>query len=163
MQKRHQENGMKNKADLISSVFWLSFSVFIGIESYRMGLGTIQQPGSGFLFFWTAAALGFMSVVVFVRAWVARGVAVTETFPFGRQNSAKLVSVLISLFLYAFLIEALGFILITLFLFLYLLGVIEKRKIGVTVLISVLVTSFAYLIFELALESQLPKGMFFRF
>jgi len=59
--------------------------------------------------------------------------------------------------------EALGFILVTLFLFLYLLGVIERRKIGMTVLISVLVTSFAYLIFELALESQLPKGIFFRF
>jgi len=71
--------------------------------------------------------------------------------------------VLISLFLYAFLMEALGFILVTLFLFLYLLGVIERRKIGMTVLISVLVTSFAYLIFELALESQLPKGIFFRF
>ena len=151
---------MRNKADIISSSFWFAFSVFIGIESYRLGLGTIRQPGSGFFFFWTAIALGFMSVIIFARACVMRNNETTEPSLFRGQNTTKLVFVLIALFLYAFLIERLGFLLVTLLLFFYLLGVIEKRKIGITILVSVLVTAFAYLVFEICLESQLPKGVF---
>jgi hypothetical protein len=151
---------MKNKADIISSLFWFCFSAFITVESYRLGLGTIRQPGSGFVFFWSSLALGFMSAVIFIRACVAGRTQAFGFSPFKAWNANKLLLVLISLFLYAVLIETLGFIVVTLLLFLFLLGVVERRKIRMTLLVSVLVTAFAYLIFEIFLESQLPKGVF---
>ena len=58
-----------SKADRISGIFWLLFSVFVSIESYRLGLGNLHQPGPGFIFFWTAVAMGVLSIAVFVRAW----------------------------------------------------------------------------------------------
>jgi putative effector of murein hydrolase len=72
---------------------------------------------------------------------------------------------LLSLFLYAILMETLGFILVTLLLFIFLLGIIEKKKWWFTVFVSVVVTVIAYLIFEIWLKSQLPKGLlgFLRF
>ena len=147
------------KADQISGIFWLFFSVFISIESYRLGLGTLHQPGPGFLFFWTAAAMGILSVAIIVRAWTGRKGEEPENAIFGKENALKIILVLLALFLYAFFMETLGFIPITLLLFIFLLGMIEKKRWGFAVWVSVVVTGISYVVFEIWLKSQLPKGI----
>jgi phosphatidylglycerophosphate synthase len=124
------------KADRISGSFWFVFSVFISYESNKMGLGVIvrsfkKRPGEG-----------------------------EEANPsiFGKRIITKLVLVLISLFLYALLMEWLGFLIVTLLLFIFLLGAIEKKRWPIVVLVSLIVTALSYLIFEVGLQSQLPKG-----
>jgi uncharacterized membrane protein len=54
--------------------------------------------------------------------------------------------------------ETVGFILVTLLLFIFLLGIIEKKRWFFTVFVSIVVTVIAYLIFEVWLKSQLPRG-----
>jgi len=147
------------KADQISGIFWLFFSVFISIESYRLGLGTLHQPGPGFLFFWTAAAMGILSVAIIVRAWTGRKTGEPKSPVFGKENALKIILVLLALFLYAFFMETLGFIPITLLLFIFLLGMIEKKRWGFAVWVSVVVTGISYVVFEIWLKSQLPKGI----
>ncbi len=153
------------KADRISGVFWLFFGLFICIESYRLGLGTLHKPGPGFLYFWTSIFLIIMCIVVLIRAWRSMGTEEPGASIFGKENLQKIVLVLISLFLYAIFMETVGFILITLLLFVYLLGIIEKKRWFYTIFVSVAVTVAAYLIFETWLQSQLPKGLlgFLRF
>ena len=148
-----------NKADRISGIFWLLFSGFICIESYRLGLGSLHQPGPGFIFFWTAAAMGVLSIAVFVQAWATKKTSEPESPIFGRENVLKIILVLLALFLYAFFMETLGFILITLLLFIFLLGMIEKKRWGLTIFVSMMVTAISYLVFEIWLRSQLPKGL----
>ncbi len=153
------------KADQISGIFWFLFSVFISIDSYRLGLGNLHQPGPGFIFFWTAVVMAVLSAVVFTRAWTRKKTAEPESPAFGKENVLKIMLVLLSLFLYAFFMEMLGFIPITLLLFIFLLGVIEKKKWSLTIFVSILVTGISYLIFEVWLKSQLPRGLLesFRF
>src|SRR5512136_1671379 len=107
------------KADQISGIFWFLFSVFISIESYRLGLGNLHQPGPGFIFFWTAVAMVVLSIAVFVRAWAAKKTEEREGPLFGKENALKIILVLLSLFLYASFMETLGFIPITLLLFIF--------------------------------------------
>jgi putative tricarboxylic transport membrane protein len=154
-----------SKADRISGIFWLLFSVFISIESYRLGLGTLHQPGPGFILFWTGVAMGVLSMAVFVRAWSGKKTGEPESPIFGKENVLKIVLVILSLFLYAFFMETLGFIPITLLLFIFLLGMIEKKRWGFAIMVSVAVTGASYLVFEIWLKSQLPKGLlgFLRF
>lgn len=153
------------KADRISGIFWLIFAIFVSIQSYRLGLGTLHRPGPGFLFFWTSIALGLMSLVILIRTWSSKKAEEHEVSIFGKQNTLKILLVLISVFLYALLMETLGFIPVTLLFFLFLLGVIEKKRWHFTILVSILVTAIAYLIFEVWLRSQLPRGFlgFMRF
>jgi putative tricarboxylic transport membrane protein len=153
------------RADRISGVFWLLFAIFISIASYRLGLGTLHRPGPGFLFFWAGIALGLMSLVILIRAWSSKKAGEPEVSIFGRQNLPKILLVLISVFLYAIFMETVGFILITLLLFIFILGMIEKKRWFFTVFVSIVVTVAAYLIFEIWLKSQLPKGFlgFLRF
>ncbi len=147
------------KADRISGIFWLVFSIFVMIESYRLGLGTLHQPGAGFLFFWGSILLGMMSLVIVVRAGGYKNSQQPESFHFREWKPGKIAPVLISLFLYSFLMEKVGFIPMTFFLFIFLLGVIEKKKWFFTLTVSVVVTALTYLIFEIWLKSQLPKGL----
>ena len=146
------------KADRISGIFWLAFAVFVIIESYRLGLGTLHQPGPGFLFFWGAIVLGIMSLVIVVCAGGYKKSEESETFNLRELNIGKIILVLVSLFLYSLFMEKFGFIPITFLLFIFLLGVVEKKKWFFTISTSVLVTGITYLIFEIWLKSQLPKG-----
>ncbi len=103
--------------------------------------------------------MGVLSVGVFARAWVNKKTPEPEAPLFGKENVLKIILVLLSLFLYAFFMETLGFILITLLLFIFLLGVIERKKWVLTIFVSVVVTGISYLIFEVWLKSQLPRGL----
>jgi len=147
------------KADRISSAFWFVFGDFITLESYRMGLGTLRRPGPGFLFFWAGILMAILSLIVLSRAWANRR---REALPtkaiFGPIDFLKIALVSASVFLYAIFMERLGFIPVTLILLLFLLGVVERKKIVFTVLFSIAVTAAAYFIFEILLHSQLPKG-----
>ena len=154
------------KADRISGIFWLCFAVLVIIQSYHLGLGTLHKPGPGFLFFWVNIVLAIMSLIVLIRAWMSKqGEETPLTTIFGGQNTSKIIFVMISLFLYALLMEIIGFIPVTLMLFLFLLGIVEKKKWFYTIFVSVVVTVISYLIFETWLQSQLPKGLleFLRF
>ena len=148
-----------NKADRISGTFWFGFAVIVSIESHRMGLGTLHRPGPGFLFFWAGILLAFMSLIIMIRAWITQKQDGAGGLIFGGQSLRKILLVLISVFLYVLLLEKLGFIVVTLLLFLFLMGVVEKKGWLLTIGTSLAVTVAAYLIFETALQSQLPKGL----
>jgi putative tricarboxylic transport membrane protein len=148
------------KADRISGIFWLVFAVVVIIESYRLGLGTLHQPGPGFLFFWAAIMLGIMALGILIRAGVNKPSRESQILNLRKLNIGKVILVLASLFLYSLLMEKLGFILTTVMLFIFLLGVVEKKKWLFTIFTSVIVTALTYVVFEIWLKSQLPKGVF---
>jgi len=156
---------VKDKADRASGLFWLTFSVFVSYQSYKLGLGTLHQPGPGFLFFWTGIVTAILSVTVIVISLRKRSSEETQQPTFGKKNVTKIVLVLISLLLYALFMEWLGFLIVTLLFFIFLLGVIEKKRWLFAILVSLIVTAISYLVFERALQSQLPQGLldFLRF
>ncbi len=149
-----------NKADRVSGGFWLIFAVIVCIESYRLGLGSLHQPGPGFIFFWTGIILGIMSLTVLLWSRSGKGQAVSEKTVSGKVNVIKIILVSLSVFVYTVLMEKLGFIADTFLLFAFLLGIIEKKGWFLTILASVLVTLAAYLIFDVWLKTQLPQGLF---
>jgi putative tricarboxylic transport membrane protein len=153
------------KADRISGLFWLIFSLFMSYHSYKLGMGTLHQPGPCFVFFWTGIIIALLSLTVVLMSFGKRSPEEAKGLIFEKGNTTKVVLVLVSLFLYGVLMERLGFLIVTLLLFLFLLGIIEKKKWLFTVLVSLIVTIISYLVFEVGLQSQLPKGLleFLRF
>jgi len=154
-----------DKTDRISGIFWLIFSLLVSYESYKLGLGTLRKPGPGYLFFWTGVVIGILSVTIILRSFRSKRPDEAKETLFRKSNLMKVFLVLVSLFLYSFLMERLGFLIVTLFLFIYLLGVIEKKRWPFAIFVSLIVTAIAYLVFEKGLQSQLPKGLleFLRF
>jgi len=144
--------------DRWSGFFWFFFGTFTSYESYRLGLGTVYEPGPGFLFFWTGVVVAILALVVVIKAFRAELEQGQEPL-FTKASALKAVFVLLALFLYGAFIEQIGFIIATLMLFLFLLGVVEKKGWLYASLVSVAVTALAYLVFETGLQSQLPKGL----
>jgi len=50
------------RKSVYSSLLFLLFSVYISIESYRLGLGTLRMPGPGIFPFIAGVALGVVSL-----------------------------------------------------------------------------------------------------
>jgi putative tricarboxylic transport membrane protein len=147
------------KSDRVSGSFWFLFCLFIIYQSYKLGLGSLYEPGPGFLFFWAGIVVAILALIVVLKSFGAQPAEEVKEAPTGRRTVTKVILVLVSLFVYALLMERLGFFIVTFLLFIFLLGVIEKKKWWFAILVSVAVTLFAYLVFETALQSQLPKGI----
>jgi len=153
------------RSDIISGAFWFAISAFSGYLSYDLGLGVLRQPGPGFFFFWTSIVTAVLSLTVIVRGFKMEAEKVAAEPVIRIANVLKIVLVLAALFCYAMLVEQIGFIILTFLLFVFLLSVIEKKSWTAAISIGLVVTVLAYLLFETALQSQLPKGLleFLRF
>ena len=101
-----------------------------------------------------------LSLAVVVQSFVGKpGEKEKEEAVLMKAGARKVILVLIALFLYALLLEWVGFVIVTLLLMVFLLRVIEKKPWWLTLLTGVTITVVAYLVFETALQSNLPKGL----
>ena len=134
----------------------MGIGVFYG--GYDLELGTLRDPGSGFMFFWVGVIMTGLSLAVLVKAIRMKpdqkGVGLLR----GEVRWAKILSVLAALVLYAYVFTYLGFILSTVLLLLFLFKAVEPQKWSWAVMGAVISTLTAYGVFQLWLGSQLPRG-----
>ena len=145
-------------AELWAGLFWLGVSVFVVYASFDLGIGTAAAPGSGFLPFWAGLLMCVFSGVVL---W---GVA-TEGAPsfsdlWAGVRWGKVVFMIASLVVYAFLFERLGFIAATVPLLLVLLRGVDPVRWRTAVPIALLSTLAVWWVLKRVLLIQLPSGMF---
>lgn len=148
------------KVDLISSTFWLVFSLVVVRESYLLGIGTLRSPQAGFLPFVASIALGTLSLIhlIFTLRLKTKTSENTEDLVFNRLTWPKVLYVAISLFIYAILLNTLGFILNTMLLIGFLLIIVERQRWYVVITGTILPPLIGYLIFDVCLKVQMPKG-----
>ena len=139
------------------ALFWVAAGLLVCYGATRLGLGSVTEPGVGFIFFWSGLILVILSLIVLADSIRSSEDTVREM---GEMNWAKIALVLLSLLLYAFFLERLGFVLTTFVLMSFLLGCIEGtnwiRSLGVAGAAALA----SYAIFELSLKIRLPKGLF---
>ena len=123
----------------------------------RLGLGSVTEPGSGFIFFWSGLILVILSLMVLAESLRSTEEIVQET---GEMNWVKIALVLLSLVLYAFFLERLGFVLTTFVLLSFLLGWIERTNWPRSLCVASAAALGSFAIFELWLKIRLPKGIF---
>ena len=145
--------------DQISSGFWLLISLAVFVESIRLGIGTLHNPGRGFLTFGASGILGMLSLVLFVQASTRKEDVQREPL-FAEALWERIVFVLIALGLYSIFMPILGYLISTFILMTFLFWVLEKKKIGWVFVSSVLSTVLTYLVFSKWLNCQFPDGFF---
>jgi putative tricarboxylic transport membrane protein len=143
-------------SDRWSSSLWLIFSILICIESYRLGIGSFHAPGTGFFPFWVGTVFGALSLLLLVLTFVREGkrVGISEKVRWG-----SIILVLASLFIYAVVLEKIGFVVSTLLFIGALLMIIERKKWLIVAIIAILSTLAFYIVFQVWLQSNLPKGI----
>lgn len=136
--------------ELRSGLFFFGLSLFVLWESLRLELGTLKEPGSGFLSFCAGMILTALSLVLIYRGWGHR--ESRNHFPH------RVILALVSLFVYSLVLDILGFILATFFLVGILFRLGEPRPWWALLGMSALVTFLAYLVFGILLHVYFPRS-----
>jgi putative tricarboxylic transport membrane protein len=144
--------------DLISGSAWLFLSLFAIRESYRLGIGSFQKPGSGFMPCLAACALAVFSAILCVQTLLARK-RDREVWP-NSHGWTKVALLLVLLVGYALSLEFVGFLLGTFCLLLLLLKLVDPQSWAKSIGFSFLASLFSYLLFDVWLKVPLPPGFF---
>jgi putative tricarboxylic transport membrane protein len=149
----------KTKIIIAGSValFWVALGILVCYGASRLGLGSVTEPGPGFIFFWSGLILAILSLVDLVESLHDAEELVQET---RAMNWVKITLVILSLILYAFFLERLGFVVTTFILLSFLLAGIERTGWAGSLAIATSATLGSFAIFELWLKIRLPKGIF---
>ena len=144
--------------DQMSSVVWLSFAIYVCIESIRLPLGSWRDPGPGLMPLIAGTILGALSFSLYLKTRSRISDDVQGSW-YPRERWQKLIFILVALLAYAIFLEILGFLLDTFFLLVFLFRGIEPQKWLLSIGGAALASMIAYAIFELWLKTQLPRGV----
>jgi len=141
-----------------TSIFWLLVAVVVAVGSYRLGLGSVSQPGSGFLPFWASVLLGLLSLVCFGQAVVNRKGRPRPEPLFAGRLWHRVVLAFVALAAYAQVVPFAGYNLATFLLMAFLFWLAGRQRLWRVAVYSLGTTVMTYYVFSRALNLQFPAG-----
>jgi hypothetical protein len=147
-----------DRKHVISGLFWLAVSIFVGTMAVDLGLGTFSSPGSGFIFFWSSVGLGSLSVLLIIKSILGERQAKSLSDLWKGLKWGHAVLAIIVLFLYALLLTQFGFIAATFVLMVVLFG-LGKPPYWIVIAGALVTTISSLILFHFLLKVQFPKGV----
>jgi len=148
------------KAEQVICFLWLALAFWVCVVSWGLKLGSLHDPGPGFLPFGAGVLLGLLATGHLAHVTFRPLKEEDLEFPWGDVRWQNAVCVVISLLVYTVLLTILGYILDTLFLMLFLFSFLQRKSWWIALIGSLLVVGSTYLLFEVWLMVQFPKGFF---
>ncbi|MDO8945127.1 MAG: tripartite tricarboxylate transporter TctB family protein [Desulfobacterales bacterium] len=149
------------KTYCFANLFWLALAAFAAVGSWRLEVGTLHNPGAGFLPFYAAILFGILALVSLLQDLKAMSGSASELWDGVRW--VKWITMVTSLFIYVAILDWVGFMLATFLLMLVLFRLLEPYRWPKVVLFSLLTMGSAYLFFVALLDSRLPRGSLWGF
>ena len=148
------------QSDRISGVFWLFVGLGLSIWSLTYEIGTLTQPGPGYLPLALGIILILLSVIVLLgqRKRASGKKQIVSSSPHGR-GWKKVVYTALVLAVAAFFFEKVGYLLTFFFLIILLMKGAGPQSWKRILLTAVLATLGVYIVFVLLLEQPLPHGV----
>jgi len=152
-----------HQSEKVSSLAWLMVSLAIIVGSSAYPIGTFSHPGPSFLPLSCGLIMAVLSALIFFQAMAAGREKGKRREPFFTARWPKLAAALFILFGFTFLLDSLGYILMTFIFMFFALKVVEPVKWRTALLEAVLAAGASYALFEWWLKVPLPKGTWLRF
>lgn len=144
---------------LINDLVWMTFALLVCIGGLKLGFGSFHEPQAGFMPFLAGLLLGVLSLLDMASGWKDRWKGAKEDREiWSKINWGKLILTMGLLFVYTFLSPVVGFVLGTFLLLLFLFRMMEPKPWWTIFLASLATTGLFYLVFQIGLEGQLPRG-----
>ncbi len=148
------------RADQITGIIMLIFSVAVMEGGRRMPPSNTFGPGAGFLPFWLGVAMALLAIILLVTATREPAMAGGPSpFPTGRPVVAILETGG-ALAAFILLLEPLGFLVAIALLTAFLLRVVEREGWTTTLVVAVANAAGLYIVFKIMLGVSLPKNLF---
>ena len=151
------------KVALSNSELWgglvgLALGIFVIWAGYKLKIGSINDPGSGFVLFYTGILMCLFALSITFAAVTEGGPTVRSLWAGTRWTKPLVVTGCLALF--ASLLQPLGFLLSSIPLLLLLLRVIDPVRWTLAIPLAVLAPLGVWWVLKHALLIQLPSGMF---
>lgn len=131
---------------------WLAVAGAALVEGLRLGVGTLRQPGPGFVPVLAALVLAGLAVGLLLQP----AGEPPPPAPGGRRRFAAAVGALLA---YAALFERLGFVPTTFVVMWFLLSFVGAARWPVALGFAAATAVSAWLVFDRLLQAQLPRGV----
>ncbi len=142
--------------DKWTSLFWLFVALVVAVASFRLGLGTLSQPGSGFVPFWASVLLGLLSGVSWLQGMRKRGVTAEPLF--AGKLWLRVVFGFVALAAWPQVVPVAGYNISTFLLMAFLFWLAGRQKIWRVTVYSLGTTLITYYVFSKTLNLQFPAG-----
>ncbi len=143
--------------DQYAGIFWLILGGAITLSSFHYKVGSLAEPGPGFITFLAGSFLTLLSVILFLSSWKSKeGLGLRQLW--GGRQTGKAFYVLLLLAVYMFVVTPLGFLISTFSLLVLLFRVQGTYALKSVLPLSALTTFFSFIIFDRWLGVQLPRG-----
>lgn len=141
-----------------SGLFWLLVSAYALVESFRLGIGTLQNPGMGFMSFGSSGLLGILSLILFLKPSFSKAEKKVEPI-FSGTSWERVLFLLMALLIYVKLMPVAGYLVSTFLLMSFLFWIVQRGKVWGALLFSFLTTTLTYWVFSKWLNCQFPSGI----
>lgn len=147
-----------NNSELWGGLIGLGLGIFVIQSGLKLKLGTIHEPGPGFVLFYAGILICAFAATIVIAALTEGGPTFGSRWKDARW--AKPVIVIACLTAFAIALDPLGFLLAAIPLTLLLMRLIDPVRWSLAVPISILVPTGMWWLLKHALGIQLPSGTF---
>jgi hypothetical protein len=139
----------------VAAVVLTAFGLVALEEAAKLRVGSIVRPGPGFFPVVLAAAFTLVCLVLAVSAF--RNAAAHAPAP-AALGWTRIAVTMAALFVYAVVLEPVGFVAATFALLLFFFKGLERQRWSVALAGSIVTACVTYLVFKVWLHVQLPAG-----
>ena len=142
--------------EVLAAIFWLAIALVVTRSGYDLGLGTLVDPGPGFMFFWVGLLMIGLSAAALAAAARQPNSGLRELWAGTRWWFVPYIVALLAV--YAWVMPVVGFMTTTAVFLFILFMTIDRRSWLAPPVGALLVTAAAYIVFHRWLGTQLPAG-----
>jgi putative tricarboxylic transport membrane protein len=147
-----------NNSELWGGLIGLALGVFVIWSGLKLKLGTINDPGSGYVLFYTGILMCVFAAAIIVAAVTEGGPTFGSRWQDARWTKPLLVIVCLAAF--SFALDPLGFLLSAIPLMVLLLRAVDPVRWSLTIPLAVLTPLGVWWVLKRLLLIQLPSGIF---
>ena len=147
-----------DNSELWGGLIGLALGGFVIWSGLKLKLGTINDPGAGFVLFYTGILMCLFAASITIAALTEGGPTLGSRWANTRWTKPLLV--IVCLIAFAFALNPLGFLLSSIPLMLLLLRVVDPVRWPLAIPIALLVPLGMWWVLKRLLLIQLPSGIF---
>lgn len=143
------------KSKIVAGIVWILLAVYVCLEAFKLDIGTLTNPEPGFMPFICGVLIGLLGAVVVVAEWKNQ----KKVSVWGATSWGKIAAIILGIIAFALVVERMGYLLSLFFLMALFFKVLGSRNWMLVILYSFLSTLTIYLIFDVGLQVQFPRGI----
>jgi len=146
--------------DKMSAIFFFFLGLAVLAKGFQLGLRINIDMGPGFFPLVAGGILSFLSLVLLIQSLIKKEKSFQKVSFWANPYGWKLVLLTIfSISGYPFILNRAGFLLSTFLLLFFLFWIIARQKWWAAVIGGVITAAMVYLLFDIWLKANLPKGI----